>query len=265
MNVIMAGKLFNALGADTAIAEVVEAWRTGAARVAVVADCGAFTIDDKGALNGVASNIWGADVADYFILVLDDSRLLLLPREHSALFLKTYIQVDGSGTADLEVQGLIMSACMELVADVSLKAVMQKATQCMQLALCAEAAGLMRFALDATVDYCRQREQFGRSLSDFQVLQHRMADMFIECELAWSLVLRAAMTGSGQDVTAFHAMKYRVSTAAKKVGQEALQLHGGMGLCDEVAVSHAFKRLTVIAQSFGNADQCLQRYVDGLA
>jgi alkylation response protein AidB-like acyl-CoA dehydrogenase len=73
------------------------------------------------------------------------------------------------------------------------------------------------------------------------------------------------MTGSGQDVTAFHAMKYRVSTAAKKVGQEALQLHGGMGLCDEVAVSHAFKRLTVIAQSFGNADQCLQRYVDGLA
>jgi alkylation response protein AidB-like acyl-CoA dehydrogenase len=127
------------------------------------------------------------------------------------------------------------------------------------LCVCAEATGALDMLLQKTVEYTRTRRQFDLPISSFQALQHRMADMFIECELARSIVMMAAMTldadvPEAQKQRAVSAAKSRVGKAARTVGQEAVQLHGGIGMTDELDVSHYFKRVTAIDAMFGNTD-----------
>ncbi|NNF66676.1 MAG: pimeloyl-CoA dehydrogenase small subunit, partial [Gammaproteobacteria bacterium] len=114
-------------------------------------------------------------------------------------------------------------------------------------------------------DYCKTREQFGVPLSSFQALQHRMVDMFTDFEMTRSLLLMAAIKSAEQSADASRsiaALKYQVGTAGRKLGQEAVQLHGGMGVTDELDVAHYFKRLTTIDLLFGNADFQLGRFAD---
>src|SRR5690606_23970796 len=126
-------------------------------------------------------------------------------------------------------------------------AVVDRAT----LAVCAEALGAMDSLLTKTVEYTKTRRQFDTPIAAFQALQHRMADMFIECQLARSIVIMAAMTLDSDTVVerrqkAVSAAKSRVGRAIRKVGQEAVQLHGGIGIPDELDVGHLFKRVTAI-------------------
>ena len=131
------------------------------------------------------------------------------------------------------------------------------------LALAAEAVGAMEVLYKDTVEYTQQREQFDHALSDFQVLQHRMVDMFMEYEQCKSLLFRATME-TVQDPKlsqrTVHALKHLIGKSGIFVGESAVQLHGGMGVTDELNVGHYFKRLTTVGTIFGNTDYHLKKY-----
>ncbi len=129
--------------------------------------------------------------------------------------------------------------------------------------LAAEATGLMAALVDGTVGYLKQRRQFDRPLSAFQALQHRLTEMYLETELTRSLVYMAAVRIDGDDpqaaARAVAQAKAKTGQAGRLVGQEAVQLHGGMGVTDEMAVGHYFKRLTMIDQALGDRAHHLER------
>ena len=130
-------------------------------------------------------------------------------------------------------------------------------------AVCAEAVGAMRTVLGDTVDYCKQRQQFGQPIGGFQVLAHRMVDMHMELEQAVSAAYLAVLNLDAEpDVRAraVSAAKATVGRAARFVGQNAVQLHGGMGMTEELAIGHYFKRLTAIRYEFGSTDFHRNRY-----
>ncbi len=123
----------------------------------------------------------------------------------------------------------------------------------------------MESALAITLEYTKARKQFGVPIATFQALQHRMAEMFIQTEQARSIVLMAclAMDSGGADAArAVSAAKMRVGAAAKLVGEEAVQLHGGIGVTEEYSIGHFLKRLTAIRFSFGSTDFHKQRFVE---
>ena len=114
-----------------------------------------------------------------------------------------------------------------------------------------------------TVEYCKQREQFGQPIGKFQVLQHRMVDMFMETEQSRSMSYLATLKLSEEAVErtkAASAAKVQIGKGGRFVGQQSVQLHGGMGMTDELNVGHYFKRLTMIDTMFGNQDHHLKRY-----
>ena len=132
------------------------------------------------------------------------------------------------------------------------------------LAVAAEAVGAMEVLVKDTVSYTQQRQQFGHPLAQFQVLQHRMVDMLVEQELCKSLLYRATMESVQclpQATRSVHALKHMVGTAGTFVGENAVQLHGGMGMTEELRIGHYFKRLMVINLLFGDADYHLDRFV----
>ncbi len=132
--------------------------------------------------------------------------------------------------------------------------------------LCAEAVGAMDALFAATLDYLKTRKQFGAPIGSFQALQHRMADMFIHLEQARSMAMLAAAKvdspDDGERRRVVSAAKARVGEAARFVGQQAVQLHGGMGLTDELPASHWFKRLTAIGLTLGDADHHVRRFTE---
>jgi alkylation response protein AidB-like acyl-CoA dehydrogenase len=130
------------------------------------------------------------------------------------------------------------------------------------VALGAEAVGVMEVMLKQTVAYTKERKQFGAPIAIFQVLQHRMVDMYMELEQARSMVYMATMTqDAGRPLAkAASALKVQLGKSSRFVAQAAIQNHGGMGMTEELAVSHFFKRLTLIDLTFGNADYHLERY-----
>ena len=131
--------------------------------------------------------------------------------------------------------------------------------------LCAEALGAMEALFDATLDYLKTRNQFGAPIGKFQALQHRMADMFIHLEQARSMALLAAVKAGSDDAgerrAAVSAAKYRIGEAARFIGQQAVQLHGGMGVTNELPAAHLFKRLATIDLAFGDGDHHLRRFM----
>ena len=132
------------------------------------------------------------------------------------------------------------------------------------LALCAEAVGAMEVLYRDTVEYTQQRVQFDHPLSDFQVLQHRMVDMFMEYEQCKSLLYRATLetvsNGPNAAERTVHALKHLVGKSGISIGENAVQLHGGMGMTEELRIGHYFKRLLVIDLQFGNAAHHLQKF-----
>jgi alkylation response protein AidB-like acyl-CoA dehydrogenase len=131
--------------------------------------------------------------------------------------------------------------------------------------VCAEAVGAMKSACDATLEYLKTRRQFGVPIGTFQALQHRMVDMFIAAEQARSMACLACSKVDRAETPrdrarAVSAAKIKIADSARHVSQESVQLHGGMGMSDELKVSHTFRRLTAIAGQFGDADHHLARF-----
>lgn len=134
---------------------------------------------------------------------------------------------------------------------------------------CADAIGAMRHAHEATLEYTKTRKQFGTPIASFQVLQHRMVEMLICLEQARSMAILAAARvdgvgggagGAAQRSRAVSAAKVKIADAARQISQESVQLHGGMGMTEELKVSHTFRRLTMAGQRFGDADHHLERF-----
>jgi alkylation response protein AidB-like acyl-CoA dehydrogenase len=132
-------------------------------------------------------------------------------------------------------------------------------------AVCAEAVGCMRKVLADTVEYCKQRQQFGQPIGSFQVLQHRMVDMYMELEQSVAAVYLAVLNLDAEPTArarAVSAAKATVGRAARFIGQQAVQMHGGMGMTEELAIGHYFKRLTAIQYEFGSTDYHVTRYAE---
>ena len=131
--------------------------------------------------------------------------------------------------------------------------------------LCSEALGVMEALQAATLEYIRTRQQFGVPIGKFQVLQHRMADMFMQLEQARSMTMLAAVKVASSDVAerrrVVSAAKARVGEAMKFIGQQAVQLHGGMGVTNEMPAAHYFKRLSTIELTLGDTDHHLARFI----
>jgi alkylation response protein AidB-like acyl-CoA dehydrogenase len=132
-------------------------------------------------------------------------------------------------------------------------------------AICSEAVGCMRKVLADTVEYCKQRQQFGQPIGRFQVLQHRMVDMYMELEQSVAAVYLAILKLDADEATrarAVSAAKATIGRAARFIGQQSVQLHGGMGMTEELAIGHYFKRLTAIQYEFGTTDRHIARYAE---
>jgi alkylation response protein AidB-like acyl-CoA dehydrogenase len=175
---------------------------------------------------------------------------------------QSYQTVDAHQAAEIRLENVrVDSSAVVGVVDNGypvLETVIDEAT----LAVCADAVGIMQVMTDKTVEYSKSRVQFGVPIGSFQALQHRMVDMLTACELSYSLLVWASMANADQTDDArksISALKYQIGTAGQKVGQEAVQLHGGMGVSWDTDIAHYFKRLTAIGQMFGNADWHLDR------
>lgn len=173
----------------------------------------------------------------------------------------SYRTVDDRRAADLVFDGLRLpaDALIEQHAWESLARARDEGAA----AVCAEAVGCMRRVLADTVDYCKQRQQFGTPIGSFQVLQHRMVDMYMELEQSVAAVYLAVLNLDAEPAVrarAVSAAKATVGRAARFVGQNAVQLHGGMGMTEELAIGHYFKRLTALQYEFGSSDHHRSRY-----
>jgi alkylation response protein AidB-like acyl-CoA dehydrogenase len=177
----------------------------------------------------------------------------------------SYSTIDGQHAADITLAKTRVPTANLVGPEGKAYAAIEAAHQIGISAICAEAVGIMKAVNAATLDYTKNRKQFGQPISRFQVLQHRMADMFIQSETAISMSYLAAIKCVDPDPLerrrALSAAKVMIGQAGRFVGQQAIQLHGGMGMTDELIVSHYFKRLTSIDLTFGDADFHTQQFV----
>lgn len=189
--------------------------------------------------------------------------LFLVPLTMPGLALSAYPTIDGKRAADLEFTDLYVTADMLIGPVHNALPLLEGARDAAIAAQCAEACGILRRLLEDTITYTKQRNQFGKPISSFQTLQHRMVDMYLQLEMAVSATYLAVLkqdASTKERAMACSAAKVTVAQACRFIGQNAVQLHGGMGMTDDLAVSHYFKRATVIEQEFGSVDYHLNRY-----
>lgn len=176
-----------------------------------------------------------------------------------------YATLDGQRGADIELKGVKIAADRLVGAEGEAYPALESAHDLALSAICAEAVGIMKAVNAATLDYTKNRKQFGQPIASFQVLQHRMADMFLHSEQAVSMSYLAAIRCVEPDPLvrrrALSAAKVVIGQAGRFIGQQAIQLHGGMGMTDELMVSHYFKRLTAIDLTFGDTDFHTQQFI----
>lgn len=172
-----------------------------------------------------------------------------------------YRTIDGGSASDLTLTDLTVPRSALVGREGEGLPLVERVLDEATTAICAEACGVMQKLLDLTVEYTKQREQFGRSISEFQVLQHRMVDMLVEVKQSTSLAAVARLKlETPERAAAVSAAKSRIGRACRAVSQAAVQLHGGIGIADETPVSHYFRRALMIEQQFGSTDFHLDRY-----
>jgi len=179
--------------------------------------------------------------------------------------LRRYRTIDAMPAADVSLHGVKVGTDALIGAENEALPLIEEVVDYATALVCAEAVGAIKSANDATLEYLKTRRQFGVPIGSFQALQHRMVDMVVSYEQAKSMASLACATVDGERDPArrkriVSAAKVRIADACRQVSQEAVQLHGGMGMSDEMKVSHTFRRLTMIAQQFGDADHHLERF-----
>ena len=196
----------------------------------------------------------------------DGISLFLVDRNAPGISLRSYQTQDGGRASDMKLAGVVVTDDRRIGDAGAAITTIERALDRANAALCAEALGIIDALNEATLEYLKTRKQFGQPIGRFQALQHRMADMTIKAVEARSMSVVAAAAMGEKDA---HERSRRVSAAkafigqaARFVGQQAIQLHGAIGVTDELIVSHWFKRLTMINATFGDADYHLGRFSD---
>ena len=223
-------------------------------------------------LNGTKSVVLNAQSADKILVSartdgkqVDASgiTLFLVDASEAGISRQDYPTVDGLRASEITFKDVrIPATAIVGELDDGMKVVDKVMTRAI-LATAAEAVGAIEVLYKDTIDYTKQREQFDHPLSDFQVLKHRMTEMFMEHSLAKSLCLKATMLesqDSEETKRTIHALKFLIGKAGRFVGQNSVQLHGGMGMTEELRIAHYFKRLMVIDSQFGNSDFHLTQF-----
>jgi alkylation response protein AidB-like acyl-CoA dehydrogenase len=191
--------------------------------------------------------------------------LFLIPARASGISMKPFRTFDEMPAADISFRNVAVPADALIGPEGGALPLVEEVVDFATALVCAEAVGAIKFANDTTLEYLKTRKQFGMPIGSFQALQHRMVDMVINYEQAKSMAsLACAKVDSEKDAgerkRVVSAAKIRVSDAAHRVSQESIQLHGGMGMSEELKVSHTFRRLTQIARQFGDAHHHLERF-----
>lgn len=223
-------------------------------------------------IDGVKIAVSAAPWADYFLVPVRTSgsqgareglSLLIVEKGASGIKEQVYPTVDGRRASDLTFSGVKVGAEALLGNEGNAADALELLVDRGIAAISAEAVGAMEEMHATTLAYLKERRQFGQPLATFQVLQHRLVDMHIKMELARSAAYRATLTLDADPITRTRAVsgaKVTIADACRFVGQNAVQLHGGMGMTDELAISHYFRRTTMIEMEFGSADHHLSRY-----
>ncbi len=229
---------------------------------------------DKFIINGQKSMVLNAESADHIVVVtrttggqVDEEgiTLFLVDSDMKGLEIQNFPTVDGLRASEITFDNVEVSSERMIGEQDKGFDILRTVSNNAILALCAEAVGAMEILYKDTVEYTQQREQFDHPLSDFQVLQHRMVDMFMEYEQCKSLLFRATMETIQDPEMAqrtIHALKHLIGKSGIFVGENAVQLHGGMGVTEELRIGHFFKRLLVIDSQFGNADFHLDKFTN---
>ncbi|MGJ7500429.1 acyl-CoA dehydrogenase family protein [Variovorax sp. ZT5P49] len=217
-------------------------------------------------LNGRKAVVHAAPWASHFIVSARSGAglsLLVVPKETAGVRLRAYPTHDGGRAADIAFDSVRLPADALLGAEGSALPQIERALDEATLAICAESIGVMRRLMRDTLDYVRQRKQFGVPISSFQVLQHRLADMHMALEQAAALTASVGehidTAGDDERARAVSSAKVAAAKACRAVGQGAVQLHGGMGMTEELAVGHYVRRATLIEGQFGPPSWHLRR------
>jgi len=221
---------------------------------------------DNFVLSGSKILVGAGDVADHLIVsaMLDGAlALLLVPTSTQGVSRNSYRLLDGSWATDVGIDQATVSEDWLLASSEAASAILDRALDDAALGIGAQAIGGMDRILDITNEYLHTRKQFGQPLAAFQALQHRMADLFIETEMARSALYSAFSASGGSDAcrrTSVSAARVRIDNAGLKVGNMGIHLHGGMGMTMEYPVGHHYRRLVQLARSYGDTDYHLERY-----
>lgn len=221
---------------------------------------------DDYVLDGGKITVLNGHVADQLLLTAregDGVSLFIVDASLPGILREPFTAVDGSRGARLLLEGVQVPADARLGAAGRAVAGIEAALDQALVAIGAESVGAMQVLLDATVEYCKTREQFGQAIGKFQALQHRMADMYLKLEETRSLLYNAAIQlqeGSDEAAAACAALKVKLAEAGRFISHESVQLHGGIGMTDELIVGHLFKRLLLLARLYGDEEYYLERY-----
>jgi hypothetical protein len=222
-------------------------------------------------LNGMKAVVIGAPWASHLIVTARTGggqrdtggvSVFVLGKDAAGVALREYPTVDERRAAEVLFENVRVPGSALIGSEGEGLPIIEQVVDEAIAATCAEACGVLRRLHEGTVEYTKQRRQFGAPIASFQALQHRMVDMFINVEQAVSMTYMAhiKLTDSAERAKAVSAAKVQIGRACRFVGQNAIQLHGGMGMTDEMAIGHYFKRATMIEGEFGSTDHHLARY-----
>ena len=284
-SVVLGGGLVAAAGSEAQKQEILPALATGERKLAFAyaerssgydlfhVETKAKPGDDGFVLDGTKGVVLGAACADHIIVSArssgdardrDGIGLFLVAPDSPGLTVHPYPTVDGLRAAEVVLDSVRVGTDAVLGEAGGAWPIIDVVADQATAALCAEAVGAMDAVVTLTRDYLNTREQFGRPLSRFQVLQHQLADMVIAAEESRSMMivatLRLADKDPGARARAVSGAKHLIGKHARMIGQRAVQLHGGMGMTEEMSVGHYFKRLTMIEMMLGDSAWHLRRY-----
>lgn len=223
-------------------------------------------------LNGQKSVVLGAPWADLLIVTARSAggrrdakgiSVFLVDKSSKGVSSRDFPTVDGNRASEISFENVEVPASRLIGGLDEGLPLIERASDEAIAATCAEATGAMKMLVDATVEYSKNRKQFGVPIGKFQVLQHRMVDMFVNYQQSVSITLMVTLKLKESDAErakAASAAKVQIGRSGRFVGQGAVQIHGGMGMTDELNVGHYFKRLTMIDTLYGNVDHHLKRY-----
>ncbi len=225
-------------------------------------------------LNGHKAVVIGAPFATHLIVTARTSggqrdtqgvTVFLVPKTAKGVVMRDYPTVDGLRASEVYLENVSVGADAVIGKVDGGLPLIEKVADYAIAALCAEACGCFKVLNEATISYAKQRKQFGQPIANFQVLQHRMVDMFMAAEQAVSMTYMVTLKLDEADEArklAASGAKVQIGKAGKLISQDAVQIHGGMGMTDELNVGHFFKRVTMIESQFGNTDWHLRRYTE---